>query len=148
MSYTKEDLHNLQYSGYADVKVGINKVGRVKATLDVPLKGGAIGSKGLGIFLPAGAIVKRAFYVTRNTLTSATDAATLALQIEGADDLVAAVAISDGANPWDAGAPKACIPDDTVPNFIVTTAERELTAVIAVEDLTAGKVDLYVEYEV
>jgi hypothetical protein len=37
------------------------------------------------------------------TFQSNTDAATIAIQVEGANDIVTAVAISDGANPWDAG---------------------------------------------
>jgi hypothetical protein len=118
---------------------------------------------GLGVYLPDNAIVLRAWYDVVTTLTSATDAATIALKVQGANDLVSALAISDASNIWDAGA-HGCLP--LAPNLgadaahdtqlevvalfaalqIKLTAERELTATVAVEALTAGKLILYVEY--
>lgn len=106
----------------------------------------AAGTYGLGLTLPAGSIVKWGVYRVNTTFASATDAATIALQVEAADDLVTAVAISDGGNPWDAGNPVECTPDNTVANFVVLTAEREVSAVVATETLTAGELDLWVEY--
>ena len=50
-----------------------------------------------GVFIPDNAIVTNAFYEVNTTFTSdATDAGTIAISIEGADDVVAAIAISAG----------------------------------------------------
>ena len=147
MSYTPDDLDNLRHRSYVDNKVGLAKLGGAKATFDFAALGGAIAAHGLAISIPAGGIVKRVFYVVRTTFVSATDAATIALSIEAADDLVAAAAISVGT-AFDAAAPVATIADNAEANFIVATVERELTLTVAVEVLTAGKMDVYVEYEV
>lgn len=122
----------------------------------------AIGAHGLGLYIPSGAIIQDAFYVVNTTFTSATDAATIALHVEGAGDLKAAIAISDATNVWDAGK-RGCLPGNfaldgnaltaiamaaaKAASFIVTTAEREVTATVAVEALTAGELTLYVTYK-
>lgn len=168
-----------------------------------------IAAHGLGVIIPDAAIVINAFCEVVTTFTSAgADAGTIAISIEGANDIVAALAISDGANIWDAGIHSTKIPwgatdtylstdltaiapggadfalqavlaeggagnfgftlaneGDTAlsalaamqqrfrifvergtPNFIKTTANREITATVAVQKLTAGKLNLYVEY--
>ena len=122
----------------------------------------AIGAHGLGVTIPSGAIITNAFYIVNTTFTSATDAATIALHVEGAGDLKAAIAISDASNVWDAGT-RSCLPGHfaldgnaltaigmaaaDAASYIVTTAEREVTATVAVEALTgSGELTLYVEY--
>lgn len=124
-----------------------------------------IAAHGLGVYLPDNAIVVRAWYDVITTFTSATDAGTLALKVQGANDLVSALAISDGSNIFDAGlhgtltagtttlteaAPNTRTQivhaADIVAGFIKLTAERELTVTVAVEALTAGKLVLFVEY--
>lgn len=121
-----------------------------------------IAAHGSGVFIPATAIITGAYYLVNTTFTSATDAATIALKVEGANDLKAAIAISDASNVWDAGI-HGCLPGayaertvagDTAvldaaskaASFIKTTATRELIATVAVEALTAGKLTLFVEY--
>lgn len=104
-----------------------------------------IAAHGLGVYIPSGAIVTRAWYQVKTTFTSATDAGTIAIEVQSANDVVSAIAISDVSNPWDAGF-KAGIEDGTVTHMLSTTAERELTATVAVEALTAGKLVLFVEY--
>jgi glycine betaine/choline ABC-type transport system substrate-binding protein len=56
------------------------------------------------------------------------------------------VAISTGTS-WDAGF-QAIIPKNNTPEStgIKLTAAREITATVAVEALTAGKCDIFVEY--
>lgn len=116
---------------------------------------------GLDVRIPSGAIIEKAFYIVNSTFTSATDAATIALHIEGAGDLKAAIAISDATNVWDAGK-RGCLPGNfaldgnaltaiamaaaKANSYIATTAEREITATVAVEALTAGELTLYVDY--
>jgi hypothetical protein len=124
-----------------------------------------IAAYGLGVYLPDNAIVIRAWYDVVTTFTSAgADAGTIALKVQGANDLVNAIAIN-AASPgvWDVGA-RGCLP--LAPNLgadsahdsqlevialmaalqIKLTAERELTATVAGQALTAGKLVLYVEY--
>ncbi len=125
---------------------GIHNQMIARATYDFTEHGGAIGAHGLGVRLPAKSVVTKAWYEVLTTCTTAgSDAGTMALSIESANDLVAAIAVSDASNPWDAGF-HACIPDGTVANFKKTTAEREITATIAVQAFTAGKFVVYLEY--
>lgn len=119
-----------------------------KATYDFATDGGAIGSIGIGPSLPDNAVITRLWYEVLTTFTSATDAATVALSIPTDDSggLKAAVAISNGANPWDAGFHDG-IQDGAAANFSEkTTAERQITMDIAVEALTAGKMMVFAEY--
>jgi len=121
-----------------------------RATYDFAEHGGAISTIGLGVTLPDNAIVTRAWYEVITTLTSATDAATVSIDIPVDDvaGILAAIAISNVANAWDAGLHEA-IQDGTVANFsIKTTAARELSITIAVEAVTAGKFILFAEYVV
>lgn len=100
--------------------------------------------------IPGNSRVVNGYYEVTTTFTSATDAATIALSIATDDvaGLKAAIAISNGANPYDSGAAlKVLIQDGTVGNASEkTTAERAIQAVVATEALTAGK--MYVALEV
>ena len=121
-----------------------------------------IAAHGLGVYLPAKAIIINAWVDVVNTFTSATDAATIALKAEGTGDLTAALAISNASNIWDAGM-HGCLPgsyaEATVAgdsaildgarkaaSYVKTTVVREITATVAVEALTAGKANIFVEY--
>jgi predicted RecA/RadA family phage recombinase len=109
--------------------------------------GKAIGTHELvGGSLPAGAVIVSRDYYVITTFTSATDAGTIALGITTQDDdaLKAAVAISNGANPYDVG---AFLPSAPVA-AVLTTAARTLCAVVAIEALTAGKLVVNVVYHV
>lgn len=125
-----------------------------------------VAAYGLGVYIPDNAVITRAWYDVVTTFTSAgADAGTIALHVQSADDLVAAIAISDGTNVYDAGMHGTLIAGTTTlseaaPNtrtqivnaadiaagFIKTTAERQLTVTVAGQALTAGKLVLYVEY--
>ncbi len=125
----------------------------------------AIGAHGLGVYLPVNSIITNAWYDVVTTFTSATDAATLALKVQTANDLVSALAISNASNIFDAGlrgtltagtttlteaAPNTRTQIvnavDIVAGFIKLTIEREVTVTVAVEILTAGRLVLFVEY--
>lgn len=151
MSYTQADKvweGNNTLGDTRDDSARGDKLGRAKATITVPAAGIAVGSYSTDLDLPKGAIVKRTFYKVRTTFTSATDAATIALGIEASGDVVGAVAISAAAD-WDAAAPVGGSQDDTVGNFLETSAtvRRTLDYDVAVEDLTAGEMDVWVEWE-
>lgn len=120
-----------------DVGTQLPGVRVVTAVLDQTLNS-AIGTHALpGATIPAAYVVAGYAYRVITTFTSATDAATIALGVttQDTDALKTAVAISNGANPWDAGA--VGITAAAAPVF--TSAERTLCAVVAVEALTAGK---------
>ena len=122
------------------------------------------GAYGLGVFLPTKAIITKVWVDVVTTFTSASaDAGTIALHVQAADDIVAAIAISDASNVWDAGMHGSKI---GFPNFgadaahdsalevaalfagtyLKLTAAREITATVAAAALTAGKMNVYVEY--
>ena len=109
-------------------------------------------TNGNTFYLPANARVWDGFYVVITTFASPTsDAATISLG--HADDVAgikAAVAISDGTNPYDSGTtPKAIIQVGTVAAAgEKTTAARTINATIGVEAVTAGKLYLFLEYVV
>jgi hypothetical protein len=122
-----------------------------------------VAAHGLGVYLPDNAIITKAWIDVVTTFTSASsDTGTIALHAQSADDIVAAIAISDASNVWDAGihGSKIGFPaladtgTDTAlevaalfaGSYLKLTAERELTATVAVAALTAGKLVLYVEY--
>jgi hypothetical protein len=102
------------------------------------------------IEVPDGAIINFGYAVVKTTFTSATDAATIALgtATDSAAGLKAAIAISNGANPWDAGK-TALIPVGTAATVLgPTTAARKIQYVVAVEALTAGEMEIFLEYVV
>lgn len=108
-----------------------------------------IAGHGLGVYVPAKAIILDGLNDVTTTFTSATDAATIAISVEGANDIVAAIAISNGANPWDAGRHDV-IPVGTAATSVKVTGavHKEVTATVAVEVLTAGKLIGWLRYVV
>lgn len=102
----------------------------------------------ISVTLPDNAIMIRSWYDVITTFTSATDAATIAIHAEAANDIVTATAISAGGSIWDAGL-HAGAQDGGPSNMVKLTAARTLTVTVAGgEDLTAGKLHLFVEYVV
>mgnify|MGYP003650874880 FL=1 len=96
-----------------------------------------------GNLMPANVLVTGCWYEVDVTLTSATDAATIALSLNGVD-IIGATAISGGSNIWDAGthgvtlaAPVAC---PTAGNVILTTAVETMTS--------ASTIKFFIEYVV
>lgn len=123
-----------------------------------------IGAYGLGVFIPDNAVITRVLIDVVTTFTTASaDAGTIAVHIQSADDVVAAIAVSDATNVWDAGIHGSKV---GFPNFgadaahdsavevaalfagsmLKLTAEREITVTVATQALTAGKMVVYVEY--
>lgn len=104
----------------------------------------------LGATIPINAFITGAWYWVKTTFTSSTDAATIALSVEGGNDVVSAIAISNGGNPWDTTSkPVEGIPVvETTSTWLKTTAARAVTATVAVENLTAGVMHVWVQYVV
>jgi hypothetical protein len=127
---------------------GLGLLRVAKATFDPSATAGmrTIGAHGLGVTIPDNAIICGGFIEVLTTFTSATDAGTIAVHAQTANDIRAAVAISTGTS-WDAGmqaiVPKANTPEST---GIKLTAAREITATVAVEALTAGKATVFIYF--
>lgn len=126
---------------------GLVFMGLARATFDATA-GKAIASHGLGVTLPDNAIIVRSWYEVITTFVSTTDAGTIALglPVDDVAGIKAAVAISDGADPWDAGIVEGIQTGAASAFSVKTTATRELTADVAVEALTAGVAVLFCEY--
>ena len=105
--------------------------------------------------IPDNAIIKQVWYNVLTTFADNgtagdADTSTLSLGLNTNVDLKAAVAISNGANPWDAGI-GAGIPVGTAATMVKATAERTLKCVWTAGTgnataLTAGEMDVFVEY--
>ena len=106
--------------------------------------------------LPAGFQITTAFYRAATTFTSSSDAATIGLGLyavdgTGDDDaagIVAAIAISNAANAWDATAKvTATIQTGTAANASEETTEDQYVSIINTnaEVTTAGKAFVYAE---
>jgi hypothetical protein len=101
---------------------------------------------GLGVSLPAHALVVGGFVDVNTHFHSAADTATVAISVEGGDDIIAAAAVS-GA-PWSTINRKAIVPKANTPEStsVKTTAAREITATVAVQALTEGKATVYLYF--
>lgn len=109
----------------------------------------------LAKLIPNKAIIKQVYYNVLTTFadngtSTDQDSSTLSLGANTAIDLKAAIAISNGANPWDAGI-GAGIPVNTAATMVKATADR--TPVVKWTHgsgdstaLTAGVMNVYIEY--
>jgi len=118
---------------------------------DFDVDGGAQGAIALtgSPTIPDNAIVWCDSYEVLTTLTSFSDAATLTLGFPTDGDLFAAIAISDGANPWDAGIAVQGMDALTVTSQTPkkTAAARTFQVTVAGgQDVTAGKVVFHCRY--
>lgn len=116
---------------------------------DVGVDGGVTGTFALrGTQLPINARITRAWYEVTQTFTSASDASAISIGIDGDDDdgIVAPIAISNVANPWDLGV-HSTIQNGLTDNISeLTTSSRNIELVLAGEALNAGRLVLFVEY--
>ena len=118
--------------------------GIAKFQYDFAVQGGTAGAITLsGDALPPGAVIYGGVIDVITALGSA-GAATAALSIEGANDLVSATVVS-GA-PWSTTGIKAIVPVATAATSIKLTAARTLTLTVAIADLNAGKFNLFLVY--
>ena len=103
----------------------------------------AVGAHPLSIVIPAHSLIVGGFVDVNTVFTSAASTATIALSVEGANDIITAAAVS-GA-PWSTIGRKAIVPKANTPEStsIKTTVARAITATVAVQALTAGKLTGY-----
>jgi len=119
-----------------------------RAEYNFAVDGGAIGAIASKTVIPKNAIIIGGFVDVLTTCTTAgADAGTMAISVESAGDIVSAIAVSNGANPWDAGR-RAIIPKRNTPEStsIKATAARRVTFTIATQAFTAGRLIVYLEY--
>lgn len=124
---------------------------RVKTAMgvyDFAVDGGAVSTIPLmgQALIPAGATIIGGFVDIVTQLTSG-GAATIAVQVEAANDILTAVAVAS----WTAGRknvlPALTTGALTASTVVRTTAARDISAVIAAAALTAGKFKVVVFYE-
>lgn len=127
---------------------GVGALGAMKyalAVYDFAVDGGAVSTIALAdsATIPDNAVCELVGYDVITTCTSATDAGTMLLTLPTDGALSTAIAISDGSNPFDAGAQLASA---LTPLANKTTAARALSVTIATEAFTAGKIVFCVRY--
>lgn len=106
-----------------------------------------IGAHGTGVYIPANAIIIGGVVEVNTTFADgADDSATIAISVKSANDIITATAISSGTS-WDAGlhaiTPKNNTPEST---GIKLATAKEITVTVAVKALTAGKMNIYLDY--
>jgi hypothetical protein len=106
-----------------------------------------IAAHGTGVTLPAHAIIVGGFFDVNTAFTSAeTNTGTIAISVQGANDIQTAAAVS-GA-PYSTVGRKAIVPKANTPEStsVKTTAAREITCTVAVAALLTGKLTGYLYY--
>lgn len=128
---------------------GTRAIKTYRGEYDFAVDGGAIstialraspGSQGA---IPNGSVILEAFLDVTTGFTTGT-AATAALTVEAANDLVSATIVS-GA-PYSTTGLKATVPVFTAATMIKLTADRSPSIVIATGTITAGKLALVIFY--
>ena len=106
-----------------------------------------IAAHGTGVTIPIHGIVVGGFVDVNTLFTSdATNAGTIAIHVQAANDVISAAAVS-GA-PYSSIGRKAIIPKANTPEStsVKATAAREITCTVAVEALLTGKLTGYLYY--
>lgn len=150
MGLSTAAMAGLAHMGGALARYFTHGTGKVALKLKVPANGVIQpGTVHTGFKLPKGAVVTRAFYNVRTAFTSAGSTATIAMQLVAANDILTAIALNNGANPFTVvNTPKACKQDNAIGNVTVQTlaADTEVLFVVGTQALTAGELDLFLEY--
>lgn len=104
-----------------------------------------IGAHGVGVTLPANALVVGGFIDVNTAFTGDTNA-TLAISVQAANDIISAAAVS-GA-PFSTIGRKAIVPKANTPEStsVKTSAAKEITCTVAVAALLTGKLTGYLYY--
>ena len=118
----------------------------VRATYDVAVDLGTIAAHGLGVSLPANAIIVRSWFYTVTQFVDA-GAGTVALHCETANNIFSALDITGNADGVLVdGVQQAFATFDGTGAAGILGAECELTATVATAAQTAGKLVLFIEY--
>lgn len=137
-----------QNMGGAAAVDGLGSLGVARATFNPTATAGerTVAAHGLGVTIPDKSIVVGGVVQVNTAFTSGTSAATVAISVQSANDIITAAAVS-GAPFSTTGlkgiTPKANTPEST---GIALSAAREITATVAVEALTGGKATINLYY--
>lgn len=124
-----------------------NQLGAVQGHYSFAVQGGAVGAitlkddDGAALKLPANAIIKNVI-IDVVTAPTSLGSATLAFNAVSAGDLKAATAIASVTGRVQG------VPDGAVANMIKLSSEKTITMNVAVAALTAGKLNVVIEYVV
>jgi hypothetical protein len=103
------------------------------------------------VTIPDNCIITRAWYDVAVTFGGdGDDSSTIAISVEGANDIISALAINNGSNIWDAGLHDAIPQGDDPATFVKTSAARNVTITVAINAtdtaLDQGSMMLFLEY--
>ena len=103
---------------------------------------------GTGVTIPNHSIVCGGFVDVNTAFDSAGGGATLAISVQGANDIITAADVDATGSAFATIGRKAIVPKANTPEStsIKLTAAREITCTVAVEALTAGKLTGYLYY--
>ena len=128
------------------VGLGVLRVARFEFDAGV-VANRTIAAHGTGVTLPIHSIVVGGFVDVNTLFTSdATNAGTIAISVQAANDVISAAAVS--GQPYASIGRKAIIPKANTPEStsLKCTAAREITCTVAVEALLTGKLTGYLYY--
>jgi len=138
-------LHALAFQG----EDGLGFLGVARIVFDtVDPSNKTVGAKVTTFQLPAHAVIVGGFFDVNTAFTSAANTAQIAISVEAANDIQTAAAVS-GA-PYSTIGRKAITPKANTPEStsVKTTIARSITFTISVQDLTAGKLTLFLYFVV
>jgi len=134
-----------------DIGLGVLRVARFEFDTDAEDSAGTsnttVAAHGTGVTIPIHAIVVGGFVDVNTAFTSEnTNNATIAIKVEGANDIISAAAVS-GA-PYSTIGRKAIVPKANTPEStsVKATAAREITCTVATSVLKDGKLTGYLYY--
>lgn len=122
----------------------VTAVKAIRARYDFAVDGGAVSTIDLtSESIPANAVILGGF-IEVDTILASSGSATVALNSEGAGDLLAATAF--GSSPWSTTGRKSVIPAFTGATTVKTSVARKVQATIATAALTGGVFDVVLFY--
>jgi hypothetical protein len=129
---------------------GLGSLGVARVTFDASIAGNqSIAAHASTVLIPANAIVVGGFFDVNTVFHSAgADAGTIAISVEGANDIQTAAAVS-GA-PYSTINRKAIVPKANTPEStgVKASVARAVTFTVAGQILSAGKLTLFLYYVV
>lgn len=145
-SFAKADFSPLEYGLTGDLRISTALsryvVGERSFTYDVAKDGGSVGAHVLHMQLPNNAVIIRSFLQVNTAFASASQAGTVALSCQTANNIKTATDISGSA----AGAMVEGESTGAASAFKRLTANCTVTATIANYALTSGKLKAWVQY--
>lgn len=144
--WLKDVSDNFAALGPIGADDGLGSLRVARFTFDTAVgENAAVGAHGVGVTLPANAIVVGGFFEVNTAFTTAASG-TLAIHAQSANDIQTATIVSSA--PFSTTGRKAIVPKANTPEStsIKLTADREITCTVATGALTAGKLTGYLYY--